>query len=143
MLANENGVNTFHDTYISWSTLRRGRLHRIQSCTKTRKNAFRRNHTTPGSGISPPNGPCQPPRKSIVTRALMRNISAYSARKKKANFIPEYSVWYPATISDSASGISKGVRFTSAREAIKVMIIATKVKGFFNGNPNQFQNPPS
>ena len=30
------------------------------------------------------------------------------------NFMAEYSVWYPVTSSDSASGISKGSRFVSA-----------------------------
>jgi hypothetical protein len=38
----------------------------------------------------------------------------YSARKKNANFIPEYSVWNPATSSFSASGRSNGARFVSA-----------------------------
>ena len=38
----------------------------------------------------------------------------YSARKKSANFIDEYSVWYPATSSVSASGMSNGRRFVSA-----------------------------
>ena len=32
----------------------------------------------------------------------------------RANFIPLYSVWKPPTSSDSASGMSKGVRLTSA-----------------------------
>jgi hypothetical protein len=38
----------------------------------------------------------------------------YSARKKNANFIPEYSVWNPAVNSDSASARSKGPRLVSA-----------------------------
>ena len=38
----------------------------------------------------------------------------YSARKKSANFMAEYSVWYPATSSVSASGRSNGRRFVSA-----------------------------
>ncbi len=33
---------------------------------------------------------------------------------KAENFIPEYSVWYPVTSSDSASGMSKGRRLVSA-----------------------------
>ena len=32
-----------------------------------------------------------------------------------AYFIPEYSVWNPPTNSDSASGMSKGMRLVSAK----------------------------
>ena len=38
----------------------------------------------------------------------------YSPMKNKANLNPEYSRKYPATISDSASGKSKGDRLASA-----------------------------
>ncbi len=34
------------------------------------------------------------------------------------NFIAEYSVWYPVTSSDSASGMSKGSRLVSAKAEI-------------------------
>ena len=44
---------------------------------------------------------------------------AYSARKKNANRIPEYSVWKPATSSCSASGRSNGARLVSARPPMK------------------------
>ena len=37
----------------------------------------------------------------------------YSARKNRANFSDEYSVWKPPTSSDSASGRSNGARFVS------------------------------
>ncbi len=37
---------------------------------------------------------------------------------KHENFIAEYSVWYPVTSSDSASGISKGSLFVSANADI-------------------------
>ncbi len=33
--------------------------------------------------------------------------------------MPEYSVWKPATISDSASAMSAGVRFSSAVDEMK------------------------
>src|SRR6202012_3651112 len=46
----------------------------------------------------------------------------YSARKNKANFIPEYSVWNPAVSSDSASARSKGARLVSAVTAMMKMI---------------------
>lgn len=48
----------------------------------------------------------------------------YSARKKKANTIEEYSKLNPATSSASASGRSKGARFVSAITETK-NIIAT------------------
>ena len=40
---------------------------------------------------------------------------------KNAQRKPEYSVWYPATSSDLASGKSNGVLFNSATAAIKKM----------------------
>ena len=43
----------------------------------------------------------------------------YSAWKKSAKRIAPYSVWKPATSSDSASGRSNGRRLVSANEAIR------------------------
>jgi len=43
----------------------------------------------------------------------------YSAKKNIAKVIEEYSALYPATISASASGKSKGVLLVSAKEQIK------------------------
>ena len=73
----------------------------------------------------PRSGPSPPPRKSDAAIAEARNTYAYSARKKSANLSPENSVWKPATSSDSASGISNGVRLVSATEAIKKIRNAT------------------
>ena len=67
--------------------------------------------------------------------ALTANMFAYSAMKKSANRIPLYSVWKPATISDSASGKSKGVRFTSAIDEIKKTKKAINVKGVRKNQP--------
>src|ERR1700716_1770229 len=64
-------------------------------------------------------GACQPPRKSVTASPLMANIPKYSARKKVAYLNPEYSVMCPATISDSPSGTSNGVRFDSTRPETK------------------------
>src|SRR3989338_4757174 len=58
--------------------------------------------------------PCQPPRKNATVKAQTANASRNSAMYQSANFMPLYSVWKPATSSDSASGMSKGVRLTSA-----------------------------
>src|SRR6478736_68967 len=49
----------------------------------------------------------------------MANIPKYSAMKKVAYLKPEYSVMWPATISDSPSGTSKGVRLDSTRPETK------------------------
>lgn len=46
-------------------------------------------------------------------------ILEYSAKKNSANAMPEYSTLYPATISASASGKSKGALFVSASTDIK------------------------
>ena len=43
----------------------------------------------------------------------------YSPSMKNANRIPEYSVWNPATSSDSASARSNGGRFVSASAQMK------------------------
>jgi hypothetical protein len=56
----------------------------------------------------------QPPKKAKVIKKLQTIILLYSAKKKKANVIDEYSILYPATISASASGKSNGTRFNSA-----------------------------
>ncbi len=53
--------------------------------------------------------------------ADMLNMLMYSARKKQANRIPEYSVWNPPTSSCSASTRSKGARLVSAIIEMKKM----------------------
>ncbi len=65
------------------------------------------------------NGAFQPPRKSVTVMAETMNTVTYSAKKKNPNRIPEYSVAKPATISESASVRSNGVRFASAVAAMK------------------------
>src|SRR5215831_17895354 len=64
-------------------------------------------------------GACQPPRNKVTASPLTANIPRYSARKKVAYLNPEYSVMCPATISDSPSGTSKGVRFDSTKPETK------------------------
>jgi len=46
-----------------------------------------------------------------------RSCLVYSAKVENPNFMPEYSVWKPATSSGPASGRSKGVRFVSSEAA--------------------------
>src|SRR5687767_12946228 len=50
-------------------------------------------------------GPCQPPRNNVTVKAQTVNDSRNSAMYHSANFMPLYSVWNPATSSDSASGM--------------------------------------
>src|SRR4029079_3823525 len=64
-------------------------------------------------------GACQPPRNNVTASPLTANIPRYSARKNVAYLNPEYSGICPATISDSPSGTSKGVRFDSTRPETK------------------------
>src|SRR5215510_15093230 len=64
-------------------------------------------------------GECQPPKKRIVHSADTVIMLVYSAMKNMANLKLEYSVWKPATSSDSASGKSNGTRLVSAMAAVR------------------------
>src|SRR6266511_5335459 len=59
-----------------------------------------------------------PPRNRTLAMAENATMPAYSDRRKKANFSPVYSVYAPKMISESAMGMSKGGRVSSASEAI-------------------------
>ena len=79
-----------------------------------------RNHRTghqpllaPGQKYVIGHGARHPPRNSVVASADSVVMLMYSARKNIANFIDEYSVMWPATISPSPSGRSKGTRLVS------------------------------
>ena len=71
------------------------------------------------------NGISQPPKNSVAVRPLTVAMLAYSAMKNIENFMPLYSVWYPATSSDSASGKSNGNRLVSAKAATRNVNQAT------------------
>src|SRR5579875_33706 len=88
----------------------------------TTKQNLSANQTDPGIKFRNLNGDIQPPRNSTVMSADMANRYTYSASIKKAQRKPVYSVWYPATSSDSDSGRSNGVRLNSAVEAMMKMI---------------------
>src|SRR5712672_712831 len=64
-------------------------------------------------------GDCQPPRNRVTASPLIANIPKYSAMKNVAYLKPEYSVMCPATISDSPSGTSNGVRLDSTKPETK------------------------
>ena len=114
-----NGMSTFQQRDISWSIRSRGSVARIHMKTSTKKYVFSVNQRTPISGKTSTNGPCHAPNQSVVTIDDTTVISPYSARKKMAQRIPEYSVRNPATSSDSASGKSNGARLVSAIEATR------------------------
>ena len=59
------------------------------------------------------------PKNSTTLIIDTKNIIEYSEKNTNAKRIPVYSVWKPATSSDSASGMSNGARLLSANEAIK------------------------
>src|SRR5205809_234961 len=64
-------------------------------------------------------GACQPPKNITTVSAEISIMFMYSAMKKSANLIPEYSTMWPATISDSPSTTSKGARLVSATPETK------------------------
>ena len=82
-------------------------------------------------------GAFQAPKKNVVSSPEMMNTFTYSAKNRNPNRIPEYSVAKPATISESASVRSNGVRFASAVAAMKKISAPSGCR-----NTNQFQNPP-
>src|SRR6478736_7133996 len=63
-------------------------------------------------------GPCQPAKNSVTIRPESVIRFTYSAIWNRPQRIPEYSVWYPATSSCSASGRSNGARLVSATPLI-------------------------
>jgi hypothetical protein len=69
-------------------------------------------------------GPNHPPKKKIESKALIKIIFKYSAKKNKAKVNDEYSTLYPETNSASASGKSKGGLLVSAKAEIKNIIKA-------------------
>ena len=66
-------------------------------------------------------GTYQPPRKNVAARAENMPAVANSPMKNKRNRIPLYSVRYPVTISDSATGMSNGGWVSSAWTATRKM----------------------
>ena len=69
----------------------------------------------------------QPPKNKIENKKDITSIWLYSARKKNAKGKDEYSILYPETNSDSASGKSNGVLLVSAN-AVTKKTYATGIK---------------
>src|SRR6476620_7710115 len=86
--------------------------------TKSNTKSLRKNQSGPRKSTPCANGKCQPPRKSVIASAESVIRFTYSAIWNRPQRIPEYSVWYPATSSCSASGRSNGARLVSATPLI-------------------------
>src|SRR5208337_617076 len=80
------------------------------------RNEKAKSHVGPPSQLG--KGRIHPPSHSVTAIDDTASMAAYSARKKSDQRNPLYSVWKPATSSDSASGRSKGARLVSAIMAI-------------------------
>src|SRR3954465_2724876 len=93
-------------------------------------------------------GARQPPRNRVAASAETVTMLTYSARKKRANFSEEYSVWKPPTSSLSASGRSKGARLVSPTTATTYTRKETGSStanqlGPVKSNPNSDRSAPS
>ena len=127
IFTNARGKRNFQANSISWSTLSRGSVLRIHTRVPNTRTALIMNHSTAGKP-----GPFHPLRKRVVRMQQTAKAWVYSANMKRPYFIPEYSVWKPATISESASRRSKGLRLISAKAAMKKIMNArgcNKMKG--------------
>src|SRR5437867_10156205 len=107
----------------------RGNVPRSQMKRKISAKSLRKNQSHDGTQSKNANGASQPPRNSVMPRLLMANRPRYSPIKNSAYLKPEYSIRYPAIISDSPSGISKGVRLDSAVAAIMKRMNPAKPHG--------------
>ena len=85
--------------------------------TNTSVNTFIAIQPHPGIIVSPNKG-SHPPQNNNTIKEHISKMLAYSAKKNNTNPTAEYSTWYPATSSDSASGRSKGTLFVSANPEI-------------------------
>src|SRR5215467_15065036 len=113
------GNRNFHPKVMSWSYLNRGSVNRIHSNTKTRINTLTRKYAMLSHGYVPTPGPIQPPKNNVAATEDEVITLNSSAIRNIPIFIEEYSVWYPATNSASASGRSNGTRLVSASADIK------------------------
>ena len=94
------GKRYFHSRVNNWSILNRGKVHLNHIMIQMIKKVFPMYHTNGGMKsimwLNPPQPPTwngiHPPRKTVAAMEATINMFMYSARKKKANFIPEYSV---------------------------------------------------
>ena len=115
------GKNIFQPSFINWSYLYLGTIAFTKENKTKRNNIFSISHIKSGIKLKGKAsiGGSQPPKNKIEPNEHINNIFAYSPSQNIAYIIPEYSVWYPATNSASASGKSNGGLFVSANAEIK------------------------
>ena len=100
MLTRLMGNKYFHSRVNNWSILSRGKVHLNNIISQIMKAVLPKYQINGGiqsmmllKPVQPPiwNG-IHPPRKTVAAMDATMNMFMYSARKKKANLIPEYSV---------------------------------------------------
>src|SRR5688572_13229429 len=106
---NVRGVRYFHDKFINWSTLSRGKVHLTHICTATKNNALLKSqkipqrvaakvpgcplvHSANRKAAMFGNGVFQLPKNRIAANILTKSIIPYSANIITAHRKPEYSV---------------------------------------------------
>src|SRR4030042_2284868 len=103
------GNRYFHSSVSSWSILNRGNVHLNHIIRKITKNVFKIYQINGGmksiTWLNPSQCPTwngiHPPRNTVAAIDATMNIFIYSARKKNANLITEYSECSPHDNSDS------------------------------------------
>src|SRR5207253_7888 len=138
--------SAFHPRRINWSYRKRGSVQRTQTKTQRKKAVFtakiRIDRIAPSTPCGWNPGSDQPPKKSVTVSEAATVMLTYSAMKNMANFIEEeYSVWYPATSSASASGRSNGRRLVSAKVEMKNTMNPTSCGKTFQRGMNPSQVP--
>ena len=94
------GNKYFHSRFKSWSIRSLGKVHLNHMIRNISKNVFAKNQILDGiksiTWLKPVQFPIcngiHPPKNNVAPMAHTINTFTYSAKKNKANFIPEYSV---------------------------------------------------
>ena len=117
----------FQPIRITWSYLKRGRVHltqiiknsinaiftiNVSSESRTEIQPHACGHSKPGNGF-------HPPRNNTINSDAPATMCPYSPTKNRPNLNEPYSVWYPLTRSVSLSAISKGSLFVSANRQMR------------------------
>ncbi|SVC25658.1 uncharacterized protein METZ01_LOCUS278512, partial [marine metagenome] len=111
-----HGNSTFHARLMIWSTRSLGKVALTQSNMNQKNHTFIKNQRCDGR-----TGPSHPFKNNVAIMAETPNGAMNSASWNVPHFIPLYSVWNPATSSESASTMSNGDLFISAEAAIAKM----------------------
>src|SRR5688572_4949950 len=125
-----SGSSTFQQKAMSWSMRRRGMAERIHMSAKIQSALLKvvmpscqiqSGPGQPSSKKSVGSGTAHPPRKTTEPKTLNAHMEAYSESWNIDQRMPEYSTKNPPTTSDSATGMSKGARWSSESMAVKKM----------------------